>query len=732
MIRHRDRSYTIEEASALAIKELTRGNARAAADIYNLILVEFPDHAEAYNHRGIALQEMKRYNDALADYERAITVRPSYADAHLNRGNVLLALRRFDEALASYNSLIDFEPDCAAAYNSRGITLQEMKRHEDALTSYDKAIALKPDYLEALNNRGLVLRQMTRFADALASYDKAIAVKPGNAVAHNNRGLTLQELKQYDLALASFDRALALKPDYAVAHNNRGVALREMNQFADALASFDRAIALKPDYAMAYNNRGLILREMRRYTDALASFDKAITIRPDNAMIHNNRGLALQEMKLYDDSLASCDKAIALKPDCAEAHSTRGATLSQLKLYDDALASCDKAIWLKPDYAEAYQNRGVILVSKGDMQEAERMFLKALALKPDLPMPLFSLAKIRKYQDADHADVKAIQILLNKPGVSLSDKEHLYFALGKIYDDCGLYDDAFESYRQANQICNAAASYDPERVTGITNRVIDVFTEHFLAQTFSFASDNESPLFVVGMPRSGTTLMASILSNHRSIGTAGELPTIAEFSHCLGKLVERDIPYPQAVAHITPAVAFRLINDYVKRLRRDIGSGVPLVIDKNPLNFRHLGFISMLFPKARIIHCMRHPIDTCLSNYYQHFSLNYDYSFDLRNIGHFYGEYVRTMEHWRTALPGKMIEVSYEDMIMNTEKMARATLDSLGLEWDERCLAPHTNPAPVETASNWQVRQPIYKESLDRWRNYEKHLAPLKEMLNLT
>jgi hypothetical protein len=252
-----------------------------------------------------------------------------------------------------------------------------------------------------------------------------------------------------------------------------------------------------------------------------------------------------------------------------------------------------------------------------------------------------------------------------------------------------------------------------------------VFTKDFLARPLSFASDSQGPLFVVGMPRSGTTLTASVLSNHPSIAAAGELPTLAECAHRLARLVENGIGYPQAARHITPSAAAVLIEEYEKRLRRDCRSDVRHVIDKNPLNFRHLGFISLLFPKARIVHCMRHPIDTCLSNYFQHFALTYDFSFDLQNIAHFYGEYARLMNHWRKVLPLKMIEVNYEDMIGGTEQVARSMLDELGLEWNEHCLSPHKNTYAVETASNWQVRQPIYRRSLERWRHYEKHLGPL-------
>jgi len=543
----------------------------------------------------------------------------------------------------------------------------------------------------------LAIRELTAHNPRAAAdiYDLMLARVPGQAEVYNNRGVALLNMKQYDEALASYDKARALRSDYAEAHNNRGAALHEMKRYHEARVSYDQAIALNPNYANAYSGRGSTLHALKQNDDALASFDQAITLRPDVAEAYNNRGKILQEVKRFDDALASFDKAIALKPDDADARN----------------------------------NRGIILMNKGRMKEAEEMFLKALALKPDYANSLYNLTSIRKYRDADHADVEHIQALLSKPGISLDDQECLYFSLGKIYDDCGLYDEAFECYRQANQIRNATVSYNPDMVVGYINRLMEVFSKEFLGRPFAFTPDSRSPLFIVGMPRSGTTLMASILSNHRSIGTAGELPTINEITLRLPGLIGNGIPYPQAAEHITPAIASPLIHHYEKRLRRDAGLEVPHVIDKHPLNFRHLGFISMLFPKARVIHCSRHPLDTGLSNYFQRFSSQYDYSYDLRNIGHFYGEYSRLMEHWRQALPMRMIEVSYEDMIMNTEPMARKVLDSLGLEWDDRCLAPHTNPYAVETASNWQARQPIYTQSAERWRWYEKYLIPLRQAL---
>jgi tetratricopeptide (TPR) repeat protein len=727
----RDRALSIDEATAVAVRELHLGRARSAAQICDLILAAAPSHTEAINNRGVAAQMMGRSLDALAGYDRAIALQPDYAEAHLNRGNILLALGRFEEALTAFDRLITLKPEYPPAHNSRGVVLQHLKRPADALLSFQRATTLQPDNVQALNNQGLLLRQQKQPTEALARYDRVAALQPGNPEAHNNRGLALHEAGRYSEALTSYDAAVAIEPRYAAALCNRGVTLRELGRFADALASFERAIALKPDYAAAINNRGLLLRELKRYAEAVASFDRAIALAPGSAMLHVNRGVTLREMKLVDQALASCEKAIALQPDYAEAHDARAAALAQLKLFDPALASSDRAIALNPDLADAYQTRGVILVSKGNMREAETMFLKALALRPQSALPLLSLTRIRKYRDPNHEHVAAIRRLLDRSDVVPADREPLYFALGKIYDDCGCHDDAFACYRQGNRLCNAAAAYDARQVTEMTDGIIEVFSDEFFERRLPCGSQSRSPLFVIGMPRSGTTLLASMLSNHRSIATAGELPTIGEFTRDLAGLVDGGVPYPRGAERLSGDGARRLADSYEKRLRRDVGTDMPLVIDKNPLNFRDAGFIALLFPNARFLHSTRDPLDTCVSNYFQHFSLTYAYSFDLANIAHFYREYERLMNHWRKLLPGKIVDIDYQEMVGNTERVARKALEWLGLEWDDNCLTPHTNRYAVETASNWQVRQPIYGDSVGRWRHYARHLGPLREALGL-
>jgi tetratricopeptide (TPR) repeat protein len=475
-----------------------------------------------------------------------------------------------------------------------------------------------------------------------------------------------------------------------------------------------------------YANKGdnpsvfVMNRKQRRLTQSTVRTTSGILFGGKSYTVDEALAVAVEQHKLnnYRDTETLYRLILARNPGHVQTLNNLGIMLHQRHDadIDEVILLYRRAIRSNPDDSFAFYNLGDALSSKGDMKEAEEAFLKALTLNPHSPRTLLSLAKIRKYTSADHSDILRIHTLLNTPALIPQGSESLlYFALGKMYDDCGLYDLAFEAYRQANEIRNVHVPFDPDRLKRRTNDIIEVFSKDFLAQDFAYASKSDQPLFIVGMPRSGTTLLASVLSNHRDIESAGEIITMIESAAHLPELLGTDlVTYPQAAIFMTPAVASKVIKDYEKRLRRGINSSTPYILDKHPINFWHLGLISMMFPKARILHCTRNPFDTCLSNYFQNFNDSYEYSFDLRHIGNYYSEYTRLMAHWREALPMPMLEINYEDTVTDLERTARQMLDFLGLDWDERCLAPHTNPRTMATASMWQVRQPVYKHALER------------------
>ena len=409
---------------------------------------------------------------------------------------------------------------------------------------------------------------------------------------------------------------LAQAPGYAEGHNNRGAALHQLQRYEEALASYDLALAVKPDYVNAHHNRGATLKKLSRMEEALASYDRAIALNPAHAEAHNNRGVLLQEMRRHDEALASYDRAIALKP----------------------------------GHAEAHNNRGVVLVAKGDMAEAEKMYLKAIELKPDFTDPLFNLVNIRNYQTADNPEASRIRALLGQPRITPEDREHYYFTLGKIYDDCGQYDEALGYFRQANQIRNARAAYNPVLVERTTSATIEVYPGVSGATFRVFVGQCVARFHCRHAPLRYHPAGEHIVQPSGDCHGGGTL-TIADFASQLQTLTGSAAPYPAAVRQLTPAVAAGLISRYEQQLQRGIPPEKRLVIDKNPLNFRHLGLIAKLFPRARIIHCTRDRVDTCLSNFFQRFPMHMDYSFDLRNIAHFYGEYARLMERWAPFQP---------------------------------------------------------------------------------
>jgi tetratricopeptide (TPR) repeat protein len=373
---------TLPQAMKRAVAAYEHGRLGEADDLARAILGVRPDYFDALHLIAVINARQRRFDEALASYDRALAVQRNHAGALCNRGVTLHELRRFDEALASYDRALAMRPDDAEALFNRGVTLQELNRIEEALASYDRALALQLDQADAFNNRGNALRQLKRFEEALASYDQALALKSDYFDALNNRGVTLHELKRFPEALASYDRALALRPDHAGALNNRGITLHELKRFEEALASYDRALALRPDQAEAFSNRGNALRQLKRLDEALASYDQALALKPDYFDALNNRGVTLHELKRFDEALASYDQALALKPDYFNALNNRGATLLELKRFPEALASCDRALALRPDHWPALTNRGVTLHQLRQLDEALVCYDHALALNP--------------------------------------------------------------------------------------------------------------------------------------------------------------------------------------------------------------------------------------------------------------------------------------------------------------------------------------------------------------
>jgi tetratricopeptide (TPR) repeat protein len=400
-----------------------------------------------------------------------------------------------------------------------------------------------------------------------------------------------------------------------------------------------------------------------------------------------------------------------------------GAALRMQGHAADAEASCQAVLAIEPASAAALSLLGELHADHGQFSEAEELFKKAIAVDPDFAFAYFSIATNRKMTREDRAWLKGTEALLAR-SLPLRHEISLRYALGKYFDDVKQYDEAFGSYRQANELTRRYGSrYDRAGLAERVDRVIKDFDAAQIRQFQSGGNPSERPVFIVGMPRSGTTLTEQILASHPAVFGAGEL----SFWQTAATAYEATELNGGDGAKLIPGMA----RDFLERLTALSGDALR-VVDKMPLNFMSVGLIAAALPQARIIHLRRHPIDTCLSIYFQYFSHLHPYANDLDNLAHYYGEYVRITDHWRAVLPaGTLLEVPYEALIADQEGWTRRMLEFIGLPWDAKCLDFHQTERVVITLSKWQVRQKIHAASAGRWRNYEKFLGPLRGLVEL-
>jgi tetratricopeptide (TPR) repeat protein len=677
--------------------------------------------------------------DALDALRRATTLLPGDAEAHSNLGNALQSLRQLDDAVACYRRALEIKPRYPEACNNLGNALRGLGRLDDAMASYRRALEISPDFAEAHSNLGNMLRGLGRFDDAVASYRRAIQVKPHYPEACNNLGNALLDLEQFEAAAASYRRALELKPDFAEAHNNLGNALRGLGQLEAAAASYDQALALDRDFAGAHSNRGDVLRDLGRPAEAAASCRRAIELQPDLAGAHNSLGNALLDLGQLDGAAASYDQALTLRRNFAEAHINLGLLLRQRGCTAEAEASCRRALAMNPAAAPAIVLQAELRADDGRFTESEELFTRAIAIDPKLPEAWAGIAYLRKMTQRDAAWAAQAQRVA---GQRLPPRREVYlrFAIGKYFDDVKDFENAFGSYQRAHDLAKLyAVPYDRQQQTRAVDQMIERYGRGQASRLPIDAATPARPVFIVGMPRSGTTLAEQILASHPAVFGAGELPfwnSAASTHQSFARGGEAgahsgDTSADTAAKEVSDGIAFKLATDYL-RLLGDLSPDALRVIDKMPANFSCLGLIHEALPNARIIHMRRNPIDTCLSIYFQHFKGAHAYANDLDDLAHYYTEYVRLMQHWKSILPeGAILDVPYESLVADQEVWSRRMLEFIGVPWDPHCMDFHQTQRNVMSASKWQVRQKMTRSSIERWRNYEQFVGPLLALARL-
>jgi tetratricopeptide (TPR) repeat protein len=486
----------------------------------------------------------------------------------------------------------------------------------------------------------------------------------------------------------------------------------------EAAALYHEFVALVPRHPDALNNLGVALFNLGRYEEAERCYRQAIEIKPDFPGALCNLADVLQGNPLEAEE--QLRRALRLNPKHVDARIKLGLSLASTGREHEARACFKKALKIAPGQSDALLGLGRITLTEGRFDEAEALVRRALKSKPKSPGAWAALQGMRKMTSADSDWLKAAREIADS-GISLWEESELRFAIGKYYDDVGNYDQAFESVRRANELMKSISpKYDRQAHGAFADDIIRGHNQQALAGSRESGSASIKPIFVVGMPRSGTSLTEQIIASHRDAKGAGETNFWLEAAQAHQTEFRRGI--------LSESVRKGLADDYLRFLERRCPDA-SRVVDKTPINSDYLGLIHSVFPNARIIRMRRDPIDTGVSIYFQHFSTAMTFSMDLTDIADFSKVHHRLMNHWKVALPqGSILEVPYEELVSNQETWTRKILGFLELEWDPRCLSFYETDRLVSTASAWQVRQKMYNLSVERWRNYEKHLGPLKRL----
>ena len=597
-------------------------------------------------------------------------------------------------------------------WKALGAIFKAKGRNSEAVDANRKAVELSPQDAETYNNLGVTLQELGRLDEAEASSRQAIALNPDYAEAHSNLGNILRENGGIDKAEASYNQAIVLKPDYAEAHYNLGVTLQELGRLDEAEASYNQAILLNPNFAEAHYNLGNMYKELGRLDKAKVRYNQAIALKPDYADAHNNLGAILKGLRRFDEAEASCRLAIELKPDYAEAHSNLGGTLRGLGRLDEAEASYNQAIALKPDYTEAHYNLGVTLQELGRLDEAKARYNQVIKLKPDYAEAYRMLALMKKFDAQDEQYSKMRELYLDK---NISDEQrcHINFGLAKAYDDLGDFEKAFTHYEEGNALRKKLLNYNINQDVELFRQIKSAYQqiELYSLESEKFPKDL-TPIFIIGMPRSGTTIVEQIISSHSQVTGAGELPYAAQFGSAIAK----------GLSKVDREVLLNFRNKYLEKLKKHSSSKF-LITDKMPQNFRYIGLLAAVFPEAKFIHVKRNPAAVCWANYKQYFvSKNLGYCYALDDVVSYHKLYVNLMKFWTDTLKNRIYDLDYESLTINQEDETRQLINHLNLDWDGNCLSPQNNKRRVATASNLQVREKLYQGSSQQWQNYQPFL----------
>jgi len=575
---------------------------------------------------------------------------------------------------------------------------------------------------------GAIYGQLSEFLEAERCCRKALLLAPQHPVLHFNLAIALLRQGNVSEAIPSFNQAIKLQPDFANAHLELGNARLMNDQPHLALECYRKAIELEPNSHIAIFNLGNACRDLGRMEDALGHYKQATLLAPQFPDAYTEAAATLISNFKFTRAIDLLESAIRVLPESPElflklamAHQEQGDAAI-------ALMHFKKVIELDKNNIHAQAGIAGILGMQGDYSGAEMLLDHVIATHPDDPTTIITYAHFAHRFGKTDTAINMVTDALRNGKFQERIKSKLHFSLAQLQERNDLIDTAFDSYLTGNML--RGAEFDYKSYQTMFNAITEYYSPAALQKLPRSSITSDTPVFIVGMPRSGTSLAEQIIASHPDVFGAGELSYINTMVDKLPQLLESASPYPHCLDALNITTLNQLADSYLSEISTR-SDDARYVIDKMPLNYMHIGFIELLFPNARIIHSVRDPVDTCLSCFFKFFSGEHPYAYSLTDLGNYYCLYQQLMSHWAKVSSLPIYKLSYEQMVINQEQETRKIIEFCGLEWDDKCLDFHNTSRTVATASFDQVRQPIYSSAMGRWHAYEKHLGPLLAALKM-
>lgn len=620
-------------------------------------------------------------------------------------------------------------PDSPIALANLGAAMQASGRWAEAASWYERALHVAPGMVEAQFGLAGCLQALGRREEAEGAYKALLDADPAHPEANCGLATVLEKLGRPHEAESRYRAALAADPDFAEASYALGSLLARRGALEDAVVCFEQALDVDPDYAAARAGLGRTLLGLERDEEAMAALQAALAIDPGQADAQCGMGVALNRKHRQEEAIACFRAALRRDPDHIEALVGLATALLSTGGQDEAVAIGRRAVALRPDHAPAASALATALAEVGELQEGLDHARRAFDLAPERPEFAYNLSTLTTVTPDDGFLAALEAVAARADRLSQRESCWLHFALAKALDDVGERDRGFDHLLKGAALKRAMIRYDESAALGTLDRIRHVFTGDLLAARTNVGASSDAPVFIVGMPRSGTSLVEQILASHPAVFGAGERPDLMRAVRRLHAERVGGAGFPQSV-RTAPAARLRAMGaEYVTALLA-LAPGAARITDKMPANFALVGLIRLILPNARIIHMVRDPVDTCLSCFSKLFAAEQAFTYDLAELGRYHRAYQRLMDHWRAVLPpGAMLDVAYEAVVGDVEAEARRIVEHCGLPWDAACLRFYETRRAVHTASVTQVRRPIYRGSIGRWRPAPDKIRPLLEGL---